>query len=345
MTGIPVLRRHDYRLDDEQIAVQESFRGYFASKVSSSRVRAAQPVGFDPALWDDLRERAIISMGLPETSGGDGAGLLELALVCEEAGRRAVPAPLPEVLAAVRGLARLNVAPDVVAQIRDGAAIATVAPGDGDRRLVPGGAIAATVVAPRGHDLVLLRGAPPSVEPNLADLPLGRWRVGLDDGAVVGSSDDWVAIEREWHLLTAATLVGLGQAALTLGVQYAKDRLAFGVPIGAFQAVAHPLVDAANAIDASRRLLWRAAWFSDHEPDHVGAQVLSALVGAGDAAERAGAAAIHTQGGFGVTLESDVQIYYRRAKGLAVMAGDRRTLLRRIARCAIGSADTEEPAW
>ena len=339
------MRHHDYRLDDEQIALQESFRDYFTNKVSSARVREAQPMGFDPVLWQELQERAIVSMGLPETEGGDGAGLLELALVCEEAGRRAVPAPLPEVLAAVRGLVRLNAPADVVAQIRDGAAIATVAPGDGDRRLVPAGAIAATIVAPRGQDLLLLRGDPAPLQPNLADAPLGWRRVGPDGGSVVGSADDWVAIERDWHLLTAATLIGLGQAALDRGVQYAKDRLAFGVPIGTFQAVAHPLVNAANAIDASRRLLWRAAWFCDHEPDHVGAQVLSALVAAGGAAERAGAAAIHTQGGFGVTLESDVQIYYRRAKGLAVMAGDRRTLLRRIARHAIESADEKEPAW
>ena len=167
------LRRQDYRLDDEQVALQESFRAYFAKTVTSARVRAAEPVGFDPALWNDMRERAIVPMGLPETAGGDGAGLLELALVCEEAGRRAVPAPLPEVLAAVRGLARLNVAGHLVEQLRDHGAIATVAPGDGTRRLIPCGAIATAVVALRGQDLVLITGNPATPQPNLACAPLG----------------------------------------------------------------------------------------------------------------------------------------------------------------------------
>ena len=335
------LRRRDYRLDDEQVALQQSFRAYFDKTVTSSRVRAAEPLGFDRALWDELQERAIISMGLPESAGGDGAGLVELALVLEEAGRRAVPAPLADVVTAVRGLARLGVAADLIGHVRDGAAIATVAPGDDDRRLVPSGAIASAVIAPRAGDLLLMTGDPARLEPNLSSAPLGWWQVS--EGTVIGSSADWLSIERDWHILTAASLVGLGQAAVDLGVQYAKDRIAFGVPIGAFQAIAHPLVDAANAVDAARRLLWRAAWFCDHEPDLVGAQVLCAVIAAADAAEKAGATAIHTQGGFGFTLESDAQLFYRRAKGYAVIAGDRRALLRRIAQ-QVARSDAG-PGW
>lgn len=324
------LRRYDYRLNDEQGALRESFRMYFDKTVPSSRVRAAEPTGFDPALWDELRERAIVSMGLPESAGGDGAGLVELALVAEEAGRRAVPAPLPEVLAAARGLARLDPGGELLARLRDDGAIAAVAPGDGDRRLVPSGAVATAVIAPHGDDLLLTTGPSAPMQPNLAGAPVGWWH--LADGARIGAAADWLPIERDWHILTAATLVGLGQAAVDLAVQYAKDRIAFGAPIGALQAIAHPLVDAANAVDAARRVVWRAAWFCDNEPEMVGTQALCAIVGAGDAAEKAGATAIHTQGGFGVTLESDVQLYYRRAKAFAVLAGDRRTLLRRITR-------------
>ncbi|CQD09057.1 acyl-CoA dehydrogenase [Mycobacterium lentiflavum] len=329
------LRRYDYRLDDEQSALRESFRAYFDKTVPPSRVRAAEPTGFDPALWDELRERAIVSMGLPESAGGDGAGLVELALVVEEAGRRAVPAPLPEVLTAARGLARLDPGGELLEQLRDDGAVATVAPGDADRRLVPAGAIATAVIGPRGDDLVLTVGAPARMQPNLASAPMAWWNV--TGGTRIGAAADWLSIERDWHILAAAALVGLGQAAVDLGVQYAKDRVAFGVPIGALQAIAHPLVDAANAVEAARRLVWRAAWFCDNEPEGIGTQALCAIVGAGDAAEKAGATAIHTQGGFGVTLESDVQLYYRRAKGLAVLGGERRMLLRRIARQGMDS--------
>jgi hypothetical protein len=60
------------------------------------------------------------------------------------------------------------------------------------------------------------------------------------------------------------------------------------------------------------------------------------LVSAASAAEKAGAVAIHTQGGFGVTLESDAQLYYRRAKSWALMAADRRVLLHDAADAVLG---------
>ncbi|PXX01626.1 acyl-CoA dehydrogenase family protein [Mycolicibacterium moriokaense] len=331
------IRRQDFNLSDEQVALQESFRAYFDKTVPASRVRAAEPDGFDKALWDELRERSVVAMALPESAGGDGAGLVEVAIVVEEAGRRAAPVPMADVLASARALARLDAGADLLARMRDRDAIVTIAPGDGDRRLVPSGGIAEAVLALSRHDLVLIADGPAHIEANLACAPVA-WR-RISDGAAVGSADDWAVIEREWHILTAAALVGLGQTALDLGVRYAKERTAFGVQIGSFQAVAHPLVDAANAVDAARRLVWRAAWFSDNEPESVGALALCALVAAGDAADKAGATAIHTQGGFGFTLESDVQLYYRRAKGWAALAGHRPTLLRRIAKLAPQSTE------
>lgn len=330
------LRRHDYSLSDEQIALRESFRAYFEKTVPASRVRAAEPEGFDAALWDELQERRIVAMGLPESVGGDGAGLVELAIVAEEAGRRAAPVPIAEVVASARALARLNPESQLVSGMRDRGALVTLAPGEGERRLVPAGALAESVIASYGDDLVLITDAPPPHQGNLACAPLG-WRE-ITGGVRLGSAADWAVAEREWHILTAAALVGLGQAALDLGIQYAKERSAFGTQIGAFQAIAHPLVDAANGVDAARKLVWRAAWFCDHEPGSVGALTLCALLGAGKSAEHAGATAIHTQGGFGFTLESDVQLYYRRAKGWAALAGDRRTLLRRVAQAASQSS-------
>lgn len=327
------LRRQDYSLGDEQVALRDSFRAYFEKTAPASRVRAAEPDGFDAALWDELQERAIVEMALPESAGGDGAGLVELAIVAEEAGRRAVPAPLVEVLASARALARLDPASPVLAAMREQGTIVTLAPGEGDRRLVPAGAVAEAVMALCGNELVLKVDGPAPLQANLACAPIA-WRE-VATGTRLGSADDWALAEREWHILTAAALIGLGQTALDLGVLYAKERNAFGAPIGSFQAIAHPLVDAANGVDAARKLLWRAAWFCDHEPESVGSLAVCALLAAGRAAEQAGATTIHTQGGFGFTLEADVQLYYRRAKGWALMAGDRRTLLRRVAAHAI----------
>ncbi|OBG32978.1 hypothetical protein A5672_24910 [Mycobacterium alsense] len=329
MTDVFELRRQDYSLSSEHAALRDSFRAYFDKTVPPSRVRAAEPNGFDPVLWDELQERAMVRMALPEPVGGDGAGLVELVIILEEAGRTATPAPLAEVLASARALARLEPQSELLDAMLDRGAIVSVAPGNGERRLVPAGAVAEAVLAPLGADLMLVSGGPADHTANLASSPLG-WRQ-ITEGKRVGDATDWLAAEQEWHILTAAALVGLAQAALDHGVQYAKERTAFGSQIGAFQAVAHPLVDAANHVDAARRLVWRAAWFCDHEPQALGVLALSALVAAGDAAELAGATAIHTQGGFGFTLESDVQLFYRRAKGWARIAGDRPSLVRRIA--------------
>jgi alkylation response protein AidB-like acyl-CoA dehydrogenase len=338
------IRRQDFSLSDEQVALQDSFRAFFEKTVPSSRVRSAEPHGFDEALWDELSQQAVVPMTLPESAGGDGAGLVETVLVVEEAGRRAAPVPIADVLAAARALARVDVNSELLANVRDHGHVVSVAPGRGERRLVPSGGIAAAVLAPIGDDLALVTGGAEPILANVASAPIAWWRIsGGANTTVVGSAEDWATTEREWQILTAAALVGLGQAALDLGVQYAKERAAFGVPIGSFQAIAHPLVDAANAVDAARRLLWRAAWFSDHEPESVGALALCALIGAGDAAEKAGATAIHTMGGFGFTLESDAQLFYRRAKGWAALVADRRELLRRVARLAPQSLGAGAP--
>jgi alkylation response protein AidB-like acyl-CoA dehydrogenase len=127
-----------------------------------------------------------------------------------------------------------------------------------------------------------------------------------------------------------------------LAAQYAKDRIAFGVPIGTFQAIAHPLADVLMALVCARRLTHRAAWFLDFEPSEVRARVSMAYYSAAEAAERAGSVGIHTQGGFGFTLESDEQLLYRRAKGWPLVAGGRRAELQLIADRLLGDRATEK---
>jgi alkylation response protein AidB-like acyl-CoA dehydrogenase len=202
------------------------------------------------------------------------------------------------------------------------------------RQLVPAGSIAPIVVGLCDDALVVLvDGDRPRAVENLASAPLA-W-IDLADGVEVLSGTpartQFLAAQDEWRILTAAALVGLGHAAQRLAVQYAKDRHAFGAAIGSFQAIAHPLVDVAIGIEGARRLVHQAAWFADHEPYALGARPSIAFVHAAESAEQAGTVAIHTQGGFGFTLESDVQLFLRRAKGWSLVLGDRRDELRRTA--------------
>ena len=146
----------------------------------------------------------------------------------------------------------------------------------------------------------------------------------------------------EWNVLTAAALVGAADVALEVALAYAKERVAFDVPIGTFQAVAHPLVDVATAVIGARRLSWKAAWFLDHEPAAGGALAAMAFVYASRAASLATRTGIHTQGGLGFTMESDLQLYFRRSKAWVLMAGDPQRALLDIADERYGPAGRHE---
>lgn len=338
-----VLRRADFSLSEEQDALQAVFRTFFEKQSSTERVRAAEPLGWDIALWSQLQELRPSVMGVSADRGGDDAGLVELAIVAEEVGRHAAPVPVIETMVAARLLAALDGDAARVALERifagEIAAIA-VARTTAGAQLVPAGAVAPIVLGLRDDVLVLLADVH-HVAPvaNLACAPLAWFDLagGVELATGAPARAAFSRAKDEWRILTAAALVGLGDAAVSLGVQYAKDRQAFGAAIGSFQAIAHPLVDAAIGIDGSRRLVHRAAWFADHEPDALGAMASTAFVYAAESAERAGAVAIHTQGGFGFTLESDVQLFYRRAKGWALVLGDRRGELRRVAEHVVGA--------
>jgi alkylation response protein AidB-like acyl-CoA dehydrogenase len=130
--------------------------------------------------------------------------------------------------------------------------------------------------------------------------------------------------------------VGLADAVLGRSVAYARTRHAFGVPIGSFQAVSHPLVDARIGVDAARRLVWKAAWFAEHEPPEAARLASMAWVHASGVATRAVTVGLHVHGGIGFTIESDIQLFFRRAKGWATIAGDPRRDLQTLAGTLIG---------
>jgi alkylation response protein AidB-like acyl-CoA dehydrogenase len=345
-----VLRRNDFSLSAEQLALRDAFDSFFDSRCSTERVRKAEPLGFDAALWQELSGLGLVAMAVPASCGGDGGGLVEMAIAAESAGRRAAPVPVVETVVAARLVAGIDgpAADEALDRILGGQP-AAVALASADQvihgaRLVPGGAAATTALALLGDALVISTpDESPELIPNLAGAPLAFW--DFTGSAIVARGDKaetlFTRAEQEWQVLTAATLVGLGQAAQALAVPYAKDRTAFGVPIGSFQAVAHALADVAIGIEAARRLTHKAAWYAEYEPHNVGALASMAFIQAAVSAERAGEVGIHTLGGTGYTLESDMQLFYRRAKGWALAGGGRSEHYRRIADALYGPVTQE----
>jgi alkylation response protein AidB-like acyl-CoA dehydrogenase len=346
-----VLRRNDYSLSEEQSALRDAYRGVFEDNSPSDLVRKSEPIGFDDSLWALLIEMGTVAMGLPPAHEGDGAGLVELALVAEEAGRRMAPVPLVEAIVTARLLSRLadegvSAAKSTLASMLEGEIVTLAVGSDAaplGRQLVPAGAVARTVLGLDGDQLVIaVADAPAPHVDNLACAPLAWWDLRGAETLMGGPTAPalFAAARDEWRVLMAAALVGIGQTALDLAAQYAKDRSAFGVPIGSFQSVAHPLADVLMGVVCARRLTHRAAWFMDFEPSDVRARVSMAYYSAAEAAERAGSVGIHTQGGFGFTLESDEQLLYRRAKGWPLVLGGRRGELQLIADRLLGGRAT-----
>jgi alkylation response protein AidB-like acyl-CoA dehydrogenase len=321
----------DLRLSDEQEQLVDSVRRLLARSASPQAVREAEPMGFDAALWDELTGIGIVPMGVPVDAGGWGGTLLDLALVAEELGRAAAPAPAVEAAVAARLLARLpgSAAADALGDAVEGRRVLTLAlrpVRNGRADLVPAGAVADAALMLHGSDVVLvdLEGRRSPVR-NVGSLPLAD----VDDigaATVVASGDDaLVAFDSaidDWLTLTAAALVGVAARAVEIGVAYATERMAWGRPIGSFQAISHPFADSATAVDGGRLLVQKAAWAEGATPARRAELAAMAFAFAAETARDATYHSLHAHGGYGFMLEYDIQLYFRRARAWAAVYGE-----------------------
>jgi short-chain 2-methylacyl-CoA dehydrogenase len=130
----------------------------------------------------------------------------------------------------------------------------------------------------------------------------------------------FLSILDDGRVAVAAMSVGLAAACLDLAVAYAKDRSAFGRPIGANQGVAFQLADLQVAVEASRLLTYRAAWLKDRGLPFKQAAAQAKLF-ASEAAVDATRIATQVFGGAGVLEQSPVARFYRDAKILEIGEG------------------------
>ncbi|MBL8386378.1 MAG: acyl-CoA dehydrogenase family protein [Burkholderiales bacterium] len=131
---------------------------------------------------------------------------------------------------------------------------------------------------------------------------------------------------RRARLGEAAACVGCAQQAIDDAVRYANERTQFGQPIGRFQAIAHLLADLQVELDAARWLVYRAAWRVDGGAP-AGAEVAMAGLAATGALLKAASETMRVFGGYGLTMEFDVQRHFRDAR--LFVAGDAAVLAQR----------------
>jgi len=284
-------------------------------------------------------------VGSAEDLGGEGGGLVELALASEELGRRAAPASAW--LGSVLALPALTAMPEAAkALLADGvttvlAVSASTVPGgatgvvERDGRLV--GAVpmvlaasrARRLVVPVGAELQLVEVDQPGVrirERALTDRSRSVADVELDGalGASIAAADVAAALESaalRSAVLVAADSLGAMEHMLDATVEYVRQRKQFGVPIGSFQAVKHAAADILVKVEAGRSIVYLAAASvgSGHPDAPLHAAAAKAQVCA--AASAAADSALTLHGAIGYTWEHDLQIYFKRAKLDAALFG------------------------
>jgi alkylation response protein AidB-like acyl-CoA dehydrogenase len=149
--------------------------------------------------------------------------------------------------------------------------------------------------------------------------------VALPEDALVGTLDrGWAAFQDVYPLATvlqSAELVGLADMALEIAVEYAKIRVAFGRPIGSFQAIQHMAADMLADRDAARYLTYQAACLVNlgegARPEIAMTKAFAATAG-----RWVTKLAHEILAGVGYTLDHRLHYYYRRAKGIELALGD-----------------------
>jgi alkylation response protein AidB-like acyl-CoA dehydrogenase len=316
---------------------------------------------YSESLWRSMAEMGWLGAAIPERYEGAGLGYEALCVLAEELGR--VLAPVPFIssigLAAEAILAAGSEAQkrEFLPKIARGELIATfaLAEGAGDPREagiharltdgklsgtkwpVPDGMIAqlAVVVARdvAGVSLAVVDLAAPgvartaleTVDPSRNHAKFDFVQATATPLGMPGQGWDLVrqVLDRA-AILTAFEQVGGAAASLEMATNYAKERFAFGRPIGSFQAIKHKLADVYVATELARSNAYFAAWALSAEAAELPLAAATARVSATDAFFLAAKENIQVHGGVGFTWDYDCHLYYRRAKLLALALGSQR---------------------
>lgn len=250
----------DFLPDADQEALVEATRRYIQSRV---------PLGdsihrLDDVRWKEITELGWLGLATDEDAGGAGATLLDEVFVFQEIGRGLVPGPILTTLAAGRLAAwtgETTLSRDLIGgQARTARAIPL--PGDDDRLLVLDSEDAALILLVE-DDRAALYSAPASpdsgqgLEDGTSVVRIRR--ADLGSALVTADGSTAARLRRVLSILTSAQLAGICAATRDLATQHAKDRVQFGKPIGAFQAIKHKCADMATNALAAENVTYFAA--------------------------------------------------------------------------------------
>ncbi len=303
----------DFELDDDQLALRAAARDLLGRHASSDRVRAVVDAGggIDADLWSAMVEQGWPGIAVAEADGGAGFGFVEAVVLFEEVGAHVAPAPVVESVLAAACLAGTEwLAPLVAGEI------VASAPWDDGPSVVPWAPVADIAVGVKEGRLVLadLREQRPAAEPAMDRTRTVGWHSWSDRPTVELAGGDAARAHLDRGAVAyAACLLGASQRMLDATVQYAKDRVQFGRPIGSFQAVKHRCAGMLVDVEGMRSAVYWAAWCVANDDGDASVAASTAKAWCSDAARRVMASALQVHGGIGFTWEHDLHLYLKRA--------------------------------
>ena len=352
----------NFDFSDEQQALRAQLRKSFERELSLGEARSAlegrQP--FSEAGWTLLAKLGVLGAAAPEGYGGLGLGRLELCVAAEEIGRQVLPVPFVSsiglALEAIHRFGSPAQKERLVPALANGTVIGCAAFSElrdgrvdrapetsfanlhlhGTKSPVADGGIAAlaVVLAREGEDtsLVLVdldadgvtRRSLTTVDPSRDHVELTFSDASAEHLGTPGNGVEKVEkLMNGAAVLTAFEQIGGADRALETAIEYAKTRHSFGRPIGSYQAIKHKLVEVYIKNQIARAHAYYGAWALAGDRPELSRAAAAARVAATDAFSYAAQETLQAHGGIGFTWEHDCQLFYRRARLLALEHGSR----------------------
>jgi acyl-CoA dehydrogenase len=358
----------NFEFSDELLQLRDQARRFLADRCPPSVPRRIldTPEPYAADLWRAIAEMGWAGAAIPEEYGGVGLGRLAVCVLAEELGRAVAPTPFSSsVYLATEAimlfgseqqkqtwlpkLATGEIIGTLAMAERPGPSVpsklhASVSAGrlSGTKLAVPDGDIAdLAIVAVNGG------GGPWLHLVGLTAAGVGRETVTTFDPTRSHARIEFSSAPSEplpgstgpetiRTLLDYAAVpmafeqVGVAQSALDMANAYAKERYAFGRPIGSFQGIKHKLADMYIQVELARSNAYYGAWAVHTSAAELPIAASVARIAACDAGWFVTKENIQTHGGMGFTWQMDCHLYYRRAKLLGLALGGAREWKRRL---------------
>ena len=351
----------NFDFDEDSELLRDQARKMLQAQCPTTRVRQFLngDKDFDRDLWQQMADLGWLGVTIDEAHGGSALGYEGLCVLAEELGRAIAPVPFSSSVylatPAIQSHGSAEQQAKWLPQLANGQSIGcfSLASGlgnpsaanvqlrfeggtlSGEQWPVTDGAHANFAVAVARNaqgelglyhvDLTqaaVARDALQSIDPTR---PQARLTFAAAAAEPLGTGRcSWADVQRllaRAAVLVAFEQVGGASVCLEAATAYAKERVAFGRPIGSFQAIKHKLADVYVGNELARSNAFFGCWALSHGPDELLLAAAASRVSATQAFNFAARENIQTHGGMGFTWEMDCHLYLRRASALAALLG------------------------